>query len=388
MDMKKGEKTKENGTKKVKVMTVVGTRPEIIKLSAVIKELDKRMDHVLVHSGQNYDYELNEVFFKDLGLRKPDYFLNAAGKNAVETVANCLKAVDEILEKEKPEAFLILGDTNSALTAYAAKRRKIPIFHMEAGNRCFDARVPEEVNRKILDHLSDINLVYSDITRLNLLNEGLPMDRIIKSGSPTYEVLMTNMKGIQASKILQKLKLKKEGYLVMTLHREENVNIEKNFKKEIEIIKAVSERYKMPIVFSCHPRTRKHLEENNIILPKNVIVMKPLGLFDFVKLEINAYCVITDSGTISEESSMLNFPGVNVRETHERLEAMDEGSVVMSGLNPLRVLQSIELAVAQSRGSTRDFKQVADYSNINVSKKMVRVIMSYIEYVKRVVWAE
>ena len=379
---------KEVNTKKVKVMTVVGTRPEIIKLSAVMKELDKRMDHILVHSGQNYDYELNEVFFKDLGLRKPDYFLNAAGKNAVETVANCIKAVDEILEKEKPEAFLILGDTNSALTAYAAKRRKIPIFHMEAGNRCFDSRVPEEVNRKILDHMSDINLVYSDITRLNLLNEGLPMDRIIKSGSPTYEVLMTNMKGIQASKILQKLKLKKEGYLVMTLHREENVDIKKNFDKEIEIIKAVSEGYKMPIVFSCHPRTRKRLETENITLPKNVMVMKPLGLFDFVKLQMNAYCVITDSGTISEESSMLNFPGVNVRETHERLEAMDEGSVIMSGLNPTRVLQAIELAVTQGRGAKRDFRLLPDYSYMNVSKKMVRVIMSYIEYTKRVVWAE
>jgi UDP-N-acetylglucosamine 2-epimerase (non-hydrolysing) len=374
--------------KKVKVMTLVGTRPEIIKLSQIMKELDKTTEHVLVHTGQNYDYELNEVFFNDLGLRKPDHFLSAAGKTSSETVGNVITAMDRLFEDVKPDALLVLGDTNSAMGAYAAKRRKIPIFHMEAGNRCFDARVPEEVNRKLLDHMSDINLVYSDVTRLNLLREGLPMDRIIKSGSPTYEVLLNNKKGIEGSKILQKLKLQKEKYLVMTLHREENVNIKKNFEKEIEIIKAVSERYKMPIIFSCHPRTKKHLDENKISLPKNVIVMKPLGLFDFVKLQINAFCVVTDSGTINEESSMLNFPGVNVRETHERIEAMDEGSVIMTGLNPERVLQSIEIAVTQSRGTKRDFRIPPDYAYPNVSKKMVRVIVSYIDYVKRVVWSE
>lgn len=374
--------------KKVKVMTVVGTRPEIIKLSQVMKELDKHTDHILVHSGQNYDYELNEVFFKDLGLRKPNYFLNSAGKNSVDTVGNVIKAVDEVLEKEKPDAFLILGDTNSCMSAYSAKRRKIPIFHMEAGNRCFDMRVPEEVNRRLLDHMSDINMVYSDVTRLNLLNEGLPMDRIIKSGSPTYEVLFNNKKGIEKSKVLQKLKLKKEGYIVLTLHREENVGIKKNFDRVIEVIKVVSDKYKMPIIFSCHPRTKKRLEEEKIILPNNVITMKPLGLFDFVKLEMNAFCVVTDSGTISEESSMLNFPGVNIRETHERLEAMDEGAVIMSGLNPERVLQAIEMAVSQKRGDKRDFKAVADYASTNVSKKVVRVIVSYIDYVRRVVWSE
>ncbi len=374
--------------KKVKVITVVGTRPEIIKLSQVMKELDKHTEHILVHSGQNYDYELNEVFFKDLGLRKPDYFLNSAGKNSVETVGNVIKAVDEVLEKEKPDAFLILGDTNSCMSAYSAKRRKIPIFHMEAGNRCFDMRVPEEVNRRLLDHMSDINMVYSDVTRLNLLNEGLPMDRIIKSGSPTYEVLFNNKKGIDKSKVLQKLKLKKEGYMVLTLHREENVGIKKNFDRVIEVIKVVSDKYKMPIIFSCHPRTKKRLEEEKITLPKNVLTMKPLGLFDFVKLEMNAFCVVTDSGTISEESSMLNFPGVNIRETHERLEAMDEGAVIMAGLNPERVLQAIEMAVSQKRGDKRDFKAVADYAGTNVSKKVVRVIVSYIDYVKRVVWSE
>lgn len=374
--------------KKAKVMTVVGTRPEIIKLSEVMKELDRHTDHILVHTGQNYDYELNEVFFKDLGLRKPDHFLSAVGNSVAETVAKVIEKVDKVLETEKPDAFLVLGDTNSAVGAYAAKRRKIPIFHMEAGNRCFDARVPEEVNRKLLDHMSDINLVYSDVTRINLLNEGLPMDRIIKSGSPTYEVLMKNKKGIDSSKILTKLKLKKGEYFVMSAHREENIDIKNNFYKLIEIINTISEKYKMPVIFSVHPRTRKRLETEKISLPKNVVAMKPLGLFDFVRLQKDSFCVVTDSGTISEESSMLNFPGVNIRETHERLEAMDEGSVIMAGLNPERVLQAIEIAVKQSRGDKRDFRLPPDYSYPNVSKKVVRVIISYIDYVKRVVWSE
>ncbi len=380
--------TNKKNMKKMKVMTIIGTRPEIIKLSEVIKELDRHTDHILVHTGQNYDYELNEIFFKDLGLRKPDYFLESVGTSVAETVANVISKTDKVLEIEKPEAFLVLGDTNSAMGAYSAKRRKIPIFHMEAGNRCFDARVPEEVNRKILDHMSDINLVYSDVTRHNLLREGLPMDRIIKSGSPTYEVLMKNKEGIENSKILDTLNLEKYKYLVMTLHREENVDIKANFDKEIEIIRAVSKQYDMPIIFSCHPRTKKRLDESGVSLPENVKTMKPLGLFDFVKLQMNAFCVITDSGTISEESSMLNFPGVNVRETHERLEAMDEGSVIMSGLKPERVLQAIEMAVTQKRGEARDFRIPPDYSYQNVSKKMARVIMSYTDYVKRVVWSE
>jgi UDP-N-acetylglucosamine 2-epimerase (non-hydrolysing) len=324
--------------KKMKVLTLIGTRPEIIKLSEVIKELDRRTDHILVHTGQNYDYELNEIFFKELGLRKPDYFLEAVGTTAAATVGKIIEKVDEVLEKEKPEALLILGDTNSALGAYAAKRLKIPIFHMEAGNRCFDARVPEEVNRKILDHLCDINLVYSDVTRLNLLNEGLPMDRILKTGSPTYEVLLAHKKEIEASPVLEELSLTPGKYFVLSAHREENINIDENFKKLVEIIRRVSDTYNKTIIFSVHPRTRKRLESENIELPKNVVLMKPLGLLAYDKLQMHALCVITDSGTISEESSILNFPGVNIREAHERVEAMDEGSVIMTGLNPDRVL--------------------------------------------------
>lgn len=370
--------------KKIKVMTVVGTRPEIIKLSQVIQQLDKDTDHILVHTGQNYDYELNEIFFEDLGLRKPDHFLDTKGKTSSEFVGNVIGKVDAILEKEKPEAFLILGDTNSGMGAYAAKRRKIPVFHMEAGNRCFDIRVPEEINRKILDHLSDINLVYSDITRLNLLNEGLCMDRIIKTGSPTYEVLRKNKNKIETSTIVSDLSLKEEKYFVLSAHREENISIKENFEKLIKIINLVSEVYDMPILFSTHPRTKKRLESGKIKLPKNVKIMKPLGFFDYVKLQMNAFCVLTDSGTISEESSMLNFPGVNLRETHERLEAMDEASVVMSGLEPERVIQSIEMAISQGRGEDRDFNLPIDYSNINVSKKITRIILSYTDYVKRV----
>ncbi len=369
-------------------MTVVGTRPEIIKLSAVMRELDKYTDHVLVHTGQNYDYELNEVFFKDLGLRKPNYFLEAVGSTPVQTVGKVIEKIDNILDKEKPEAFLVLGDTNSCMGAYAAKRRKIPIFHMEAGNRCFDMRVPEEVNRRIIDHMSDINLVYSNITRENLLREGLPMDRIIKTGSPTYEVLMGNMNKILASNILTELKLEAGKYFVLSAHREENIDIPKNFRSLIEIIRVVSSKYNFPIIFSCHPRTRKRIETENIVLPENVKIMKPLGLNDYVKLQMNSFCVLTDSGTISEESSMLNFPGLNLRETHERAEAMDEGSVIMTGLNPDRVLQALEMVKDQSRGETRDFRIPEEYSYRNVSRKVVRVIVSYTDYVKRKVWLD
>lgn len=373
-------------TKKIKVMTVVGTRPEIIKLSAVMRELDKYTNHIIVHTGQNYDYELNEVFFKDLGLRKPNYFLGVKAPTPVQTVGKVIEKIDEVLEQEKPEAFLVLGDTNSCMGAYAAKRRKIPIFHMEAGNRCFDLRVPEEVNRRLIDHISDINLVYSDITRDNLLREGLPVDRTIKTGSPTYEVLLRNMNKIKSSKILNILKLKKQKYFVLSAHREENIDIPKNFKNLIEVVRVVSEKYNYPIIFSCHPRTRKRIESEGILLPKNVRLMKPMGLNDYVKLQMNAFCVLTDSGTISEESSMLNFPGLNLRETHERAEAMDEGSVIMTGLDPERVLQAIEIAKDQTRGDKREFRIPEDYSCTNVSKKVLRIILSYTDYVKRKVW--
>lgn len=374
--------------KRMKVMTIIGTRPEIIKLSEVMKELDRVADHVIVHTGQNYDYELNEVFFKDLGLRKPDHFLSAAGGTSAETVGKVIAAVDVLLEKEQPEAVLVLGDTNSCMGVYAAKRRKIPIFHMEAGNRCFDMRVPEEVNRRLLDHMSDINLVYSDVTRTNLLQEGLPMDRIIKTGSPTFEVLEANKKQIEASQVLSQLKLTPGEYFVLSAHREENIGIGQNFERLIDIIKTIAETYHKPIIFSVHPRTRKRLEEEKVQLPAEVVAMKPLGFHDYVHLQQHALCVISDSGTISEESSMLNFPGVNIRETHERLEAMDEGSVIMAGLNPERVLQAIAVAVTQQRGSTRDFRLVADYGSPNVSKKVARIILSYVDYVKRVVWSE
>ncbi len=374
--------------KKIKVAIVIGTRPEIIKLSEVIKELDDKTDHVLIHTGQNYDYELNEIFFEELGIRKPDYFLEIAGGSPSSAVGRVIEKVDEVLEKEKPDAFLLLGDTNSGMGAYSAKRRKIPIFHMEAGNRCFDMRVPEEVNRRLLDHLSDINLVYSDVTRHNLLNEGLPMDRIIKTGSPTYEVLQKHMSKIKASTILKDLSLKKEDYFVLSVHREENIDIEKNFRNLVRTLEEVSKKYNKKIIFSVHPRTRKRIEESGVELPKNIIQMKPVGMFDYVFLQMNAFCVLTDSGTLSEEGSMLNFPGVSLRDTTERLEGMDEGVFVMAGLNPERVLQAIDVVTTQARGDKRDFKLPLDYSNLNVSKKVVRLILSYTDYARRVVWSE
>ncbi len=370
---------------KIKVMTVVGTRPEIVRLSEVIKELDLHTDHCLVHTGQNYDYELNEIFFKELKLRKPDYFLDAAKKTSVGTIANIIAKIDIVLEKEKPDAFLVLGDTNSCLAAYAAKRRKIPIFHMEAGNRCFDERVPEEINRKIIDHISDINITYSDLSRTNLLREGLSPNRVLKSGSPMYEVISAHKKEIDSSRVLKRLKLSPRGYFVLSAHREENVSDDGQFQRLLDIIRVVSDTYKLPIIFSAHPRTKKKLEEKNVILPKQVIISKPMGFFDFVKLQINAVCTLSDSGTISEESSILKFSAINLREAHERPEAMDETAVIMTGLNTKRVIQSIELLTAQ-RVLKNAVTTPSDYMVGNVSKKIVRIILSHVDYINVHVW--
>lgn len=376
--------------KKLKVMTVVGTRPEIIRLSCVLQKLDQSeaIEHTLVHTGQNYDYELNEVFFEDLGLRKPDYFLNAAGKNATETAGQILINVDPVLEEVKPDAFLVLGDTNSCLCAIAAKKRHIPIFHMEAGNRCFDQRVPEESNRKIVDHTADINLTYSDIAREYLLAEGLRPDRIIKTGSPMYEVLMQYLPKIESSTILEKLKLEVGNYFVVSAHREENINSEKNFNNLVEILNTIAEKYNYPVIVSTHPRTRKMIEANGVIFHKNVQLMKPMGLSDYNKLQLKSFTVLSDSGTISEESSILNFRALNIREAHERPEAMEEASVMMVGLNPERVMQGLTQLQYQNIGSPRNFRPVYDYSMPNVSDKVVRIILSYTDYIKRVVWSE
>lgn len=374
--------------KNIKVMTIVGTRPELIKLASVIKELDRHTDHVFVHTGQNYDYELNGVFFENLGLRKPDYFLEVAGDTASVTVANVITKTDELLEKEQPEAILVLGDTNSCLAAYPAKRRKIPIFHMEAGNRCFDMRVPEEVNRRVVDHLSDINLVYSEAARTNLLREGLPPDRIIKTGSSLHEVLVEYKNEIEASAILTDLDLTPEGYFVLSAHREENVDDPKQLERLVEITKALVEEYHLPILFGVHPRTQKRIESGQVVFPPEVRLMKSFGLFDYVKLQMNATCVLTDSGTIQEESSMMNFPAVQLRVTHERLESSDEMSVITAGRNPERVLQAVAVAIEQQRGSTREFRIPQDYEPTNVSKKVLRIIIGYTDYVKRVVWSE
>lgn len=373
---------------RLKVLTVVGTRPEIIRLACVIQKLDssEAIEHTLVHTGQNYDYELNEVFFEDLGLRKPDYFLHAAGKNATETAGHILINIDPVLEEVNPDAFLVLGDTNSSLCAIAAKKRQIPIFHMEAGNRCFDQRVPEESNRMIVDHIADINLTYSDIAREYLLAEGLRPDRIIKTGSPMYEVLMQYLPKIEKSTILEQLKLVKGKYFVISAHREENISSEKNFFNLVEILNAVAEKYDFPVIVSTHPRTRKMIEQKGIQFHKNVQLMKPMGLSDYNKLQINAFAVLSDSGTISEESSILNFKALNIREAHERPEAMEEASVMMTGLNPERVLQGLVQLQYQDSGEKRNFRQVADYSMPNVSDKVVRIILSYTDYVRRVVW--
>ena len=376
--------------KKLKVLTVVGTRPEIIRLSCVLQKLDssKAIDHILVHTGQNYDYELNEVFFEDLGLRKPDYFLNAAGKNATETAGQILINIDPVLEEVQPDAFLVLGDTNSCLCAIAAKKRHIPIFHMEAGNRCFDQRVPEESNRKIVDHISDINLTYSDIAREYLLSEGLRPDRVIKTGSPMFEVLTTYFPKVKQSTILKNLELKAENYFVISAHREENIATEKNFFNLVKVLNQVARDYNLPVIVSTHPRTRKMIEKHNIQFHEQVKLMKPMGMSDYISLQMNSKAVLSDSGTISEESSILNFRALNIREAHERPEAMEEASVMMVGLNPERVMQGLVQLEEQKTGNERNFRPVSDYSMPNVSDKVVRIILSYTDYIKRVVWSE
>ena len=372
--------------KKIKVMTVVGTRPEIIRLSRVLAALDKYTDHILVHTGQNYDFELNEVFFQDLEIRKPDYFLEAAGSNAAETIGNTIIKLDPVLEKEQPEALLILGDTNSCLSAIPAKRRKIPIFHMEAGNRCFDQRVPEETNRKIVDHTADINLTYSDIAREYLLREGLPPDRIIKTGSPMFEVLHHYADKIDSSDVLQRLGLEADGYFVVSAHREENIESDQNFGKLVNILNGVAERFNKRVIVSTHPRTRNRVEKMGVTFHDKVELLKPLGFSDYVHLQKNAFAVLSDSGTINEESSILNFPALNLREAHERPEGMEEAAVMMVGLELDRVLQGLEILKEQPRGDERLLRQVADYSMPNVSDKVLRIILSYTDYVNRTVW--
>ncbi len=371
-------------------MTVVGTRPEIIRLSRVIGALDASdaVDHTLVHTGQNYDYELNQVFFEDLGLRKPDFFLEAAGKNATETAGQILIKIDPVLERVDPDAFLVLGDTNSCLCAIAAKKRQIPIFHMEAGNRCFDQRVPEETNRKIVDHTADINLTYSDIAREYLLREGLPADRIIKTGSPMFEVLMHYLPQIKSSEVLKKLSLDKGKYFVVSAHREENINSEKNFGDLMASLNAVAEKYGFPVIVSTHPRTRNMVDKMKIEMRPEIQFLKPLGFHDYNALQMHSYAVLSDSGTISEESSILNFRALNIRQAHERPEAMEEASVMMVGLSPERILQGLVQLQAQQVGEHRNFRRVADYSMPNVSEKVVRIILSYTDYVNRVVWSK
>lgn len=371
--------------KKLKVMTVVGTRPEIIRLSAVINRLEssEAIDHVLVHTGQNYDYELNEVFFEDFKLKKPDYFLNAATGTAIETVGNILIKIDPILDEVKPDAFLVLGDTNSCLCAIAAKRRHIPIFHMEAGNRCFDQRVPEETNRKIVDHTADINLTYSDIAREYLLREGLPADRIIKTGSPMFEVLNSRKEDIENSPILEKLSLKQNEYFLVSAHREENISSKENFHDLVDSLNSIAEAYQYPIIISTHPRTMKMIEAEGIQFHELIQTMKPMGFNDYNKLQMNAKAVLSDSGTISEEASILGFKALNIRQAHERPEAMEEASVMMVGLKKTRILEGLEVLESQEDDTLR---QVSDYSMPNVSEKVLRIIVSYTDYVNRVVW--
>ena len=372
--------------KKLKVMTVVGTRPEIIRLSSIIHRLNssEAIDHYLVHTGQNYDYELNEVFFKDFDLKKPDYFLNAATGTAIETIGNILIKIDPILDEVKPDAFLVLGDTNSCLTAIAAKRRHIPIFHMEAGNRCFDQRVPEETNRKIVDHIADINLPYSTIAREYLLKEGFSPDRIIKTGSPMYEVLMSNKLKIDNSDILQRLGLKSGSYFLVSAHREENIN-SKNFIELIDTLNTIAEIYSLPIIVSAHPRTRKMIESKDIHFHELVRILKPLGFIDYNKLQIESKCVLSDSGTISEESSILKFKALNIRESHERPEAMEEAAVMMVGLGKERILQALNQVDNDDKDSVN---YVEDYMKPNVSSKVLRILISYVSYVRRNVYNE
>lgn len=391
--------------RKLKVVTVVGTRPEIIRLSRVLAKLDESeaIEHISIHTGQNYDYELNQIFYEDMGIRKPDHFLEAAGATATETIGQILIKIDPLLDQIKPDAFLVLGDTNSCLCAIPAKKRHIPIFHMEAGNRCFDQRVPEETNRKIVDHISDINLTYSDIAREYLLREGLPADRVIKTGSPMFEVLHHYFPKIMGSDVLKRLNLTKGKFFVVSAHREENINSEKNFKGLIDSLNLIAEQYGYPIIVSTHPRTRKKLEQlgsqsnsvSDIVghsetLFTNPLIqfMKPLGFSDYNALQMNAYAVLSDSGTISEESSILNFRALNIREAHERPEAMEEASVMMVGLSPQRILQGLTQLQQQKVGDERNYQLVSDYSMPNVSDKVMRIILSYTDYVKRVVWGE
>ena len=373
--------------KKLKVMTVVGTRPEIIRLSAVIHrlELSNAIDHTLVHTGQNYDYELNEIFFKEFHLKTPDYFLEAAASTAAKAIGNMLNKIDPVLEEVAPDAFLVLGDTNSCLCAIAAKRRQIPIFHMEAGNRCFDQRVPEETNRKIVDHVADINLTYSDIAREYLLREGFPADQVIKTGSPMYEVLNARKSRIESSRILQELALEKESYFVVSAHREENINRESNFTALMDTLQTLAETYELPIIISTHPRTQKMIDEKKMAFHPLIKTIKPLGFNDYVKLQVEAKAVLSDSGTISEESSILGFKALNIREAHERPEAMEEAAVMMVGLKKERVLQGLEILETQKKATLRP---VEDYQIPNVSEKVLRIILSYTDYVKRIVWGQ
>jgi len=373
---------------KLKVITVVGTRPEIIRLSRVIARLDEQCDHILVHTGQNYDYELNQIFFDDLGIRKPDFFLNSAeaSVSAANTIGNLISAVDRVFVQVKPDALLVLGDTNSCLSVIPAKRLKIPIFHMEAGNRCFDQRVPEEVNRRIVDHTSDINLTYSSIAREYLLREGLPSDQIIKTGSPMFEVLNYYMPHIEASNVLSRLGLKTNEYFVLSAHREENIESDTNFSKLVHVINTIAENYKLPIVVSTHPRTKKRIELAGVTFHPKVHLLKPLGFHDYVHLQMKSKAVLSDSGTINEESSILNFPALNIREAHERPEGMEEAAVMMVGIHAERVLQGLSILESQSRGEIRTLRLVSDYSMPNVSEKVLRIILSYTDYVNQKVW--
>jgi len=371
----------------LKLMTIVGTRPEIIKLSRVMHEAEEHLNHVIVHTGQNYDYELNEIFFKELGIRKPDYFLNSVGKTLAETIGNIIAKADEVMEKEHPDAILLYGDTNSCLSVMPAKRRKIPVFHMEAGNRSFDQRVPEELNRKVVDHLSDINMTLTEHARRYLLAEGLRPETVIKTGSPMKEVLAYYMPKILKSDVLNRLKLKESTYFVVSAHREENIDSQENFLNLLDSLNALAKKYDMPVIVSTHPRTRKKLEELGVKgLNRRINFLKPLGFYDYVKLQLNAFCVVSDSGTITEESTILNVPAVTIRQAHERPEGMDEGTLIMCGLNAARVLESVAVVVKQHSRKNRQFGIVPDYDTDNVSKKVLRIILSYTDYVNRTVW--
>lgn len=374
--------------KKLKVMTVVGTRPEIIRLSRVMAKLDEYCEHILVHTGQNYDFELNEIFFQDLGIRKPDHFLSAAGASGAETIGNVIIAVDKVLAEVQPEALLVLGDTNSCMAVIPAKRRKIPTFHMEAGNRCFDMRVPEEINRRIVDHTADINLTYSTIARDYLLREGLPPDRVVKTGSPMFEVLNYFRGGIEASDVLQKLDLEEGKFFVVSAHREENVDSDRNFLALVDTLNAVAEQYGYPVIVSTHPRTQKRVDAMGVQFHQNVRLLKPLGFKDYNKLQLSAKAVLSDSGTISEEASILNFPALNIREAHERPEGMEETAAMMVGLSTERVLQGLAILERQRRGDERSMRLVEDYSMPNVAEKVVRIIHSYRDYVMQTVWKQ